>query len=117
MKLGWFYSRHSSFNHSSENMSGAVEHSVYMTHGCIVNVNIGSPGTSVKGGQWGKHRKTLRDIFVSALTFTVGTMGMVVSSIGSVTDPYDDNDRNIFDTLFKEAFSDCSYTNRCFRTQ
>ena len=82
-----------------------------MGQGCVVSLNVGLTGKAVKGKHWKTHRKTLLDIFVRALTFCVDTIGMLASEVGSVTYPYDDDDRNAFDCLFKEAFSDC----RCFR--
>ena len=75
-----------------------------MGQGCVVSINVGVPGTAVKGHRWKKHRDTLKQIFVKALTFSVDTIGMLVSEAGSVADPYDDDDRNKFDCLFKEAF-------------
>ena len=76
-----------------------------MGQGCVVSINVGMPGNAVKGHRWKKHRDTLKhNIFVKALTFSVDTIGMLVSEVGLVTDPYDDDDRNTFDRLFKEAF-------------
>ena len=100
----WFGSRHSSFIHSSENMINASEHSFYMEQCCVVNLNIGLTGKAVKGKNWKTHRKTLLDIFVRALTFSIDTIGMLVSEVGSVSDPYDHDDKNAFDRLFEEAF-------------
>ena len=85
-------------------MSGAAEHPFYMGQGCVVSINVGLPGNAVKGKLWKTHRKTLLHIFVRALTFSVDTIGMLVSEARSATDPYDDDDRNAFDYLFKEAF-------------
>ena len=75
-----------------------------MGQGCVVSINVGLPGNAVKGKPWKTHRKTLLHIFVRALTFSVDTIGMLVSEVGSVTDPYDDDDRMRFDGLFEEAF-------------
>ena len=76
-----------------------------MGKGCVVVVrNIGLRGEAVKGRQWSKHRRTLLNIFVRALKCCVDTIGMLVSEAGAVTDPYDDDDRNAFDCLFKETF-------------
>ena len=74
-----------------------------MEKGCVVNITVGLTGKAVKGANWKKHRQTLLDIFVRALTFSFDMIGMLVSEAGSVTDPYDDDDRNKFDCLFKEA--------------
>ena len=75
-----------------------------MEQGCVINLNIGLTGKAVKGKNWKTHRNTLFDIFVRALTFSTDTIGMLVSEVGSVPDPYDDDDRKAFDGLFKEAF-------------
>ena len=60
----WFGSRHSSFSDSSCNMSGAAEHSFYMTKGCVANINVGLPGKANRGSNWNEHRRVLLDIFV-----------------------------------------------------
>ena len=76
-----------------------------MDQGCVVSINVGLKGDAVRGKRWHRHRADLLDIFVKALTHvSVDTIGMLVSEVGSVTDPYDDEDRNKFDHLFKEAF-------------
>ena len=75
-----------------------------MGQGCVVSINVGLPGKAVKGKHWKTHRKTLLHIFVRALTFSVDTIGMLVSEVGSSPDPYDDDDRNTFDRLLEEAF-------------
>ena len=85
-------------------MSGAAEHSFYMGKGSVASINVGLAGNAVKGNHWKTHRKTVLNIFVRALTSSVDTIGMLVSEVGSVTDPYDDDDRNTLDRLFKEAF-------------
>ena len=92
-------------------------HSSYMSRGCIASINIGLCGEAVKGQNWRNHRATLLKIFVNALTKVDGTIGMLVSEAGTVMDPYDIVDRNLFDLLFKEAFSDGKCTNRCCRAQ
>ena len=89
-------------------MSGAAEHKLYMKKGCLVSVNIGLKGSAVRGNKWKKHRDHLLNIFVEALTFTTDTIGMLVSEAGSVTDPYDQDDKNAFDSLFEEAFRTAS---------
>ena len=75
-----------------------------MGKGCVVSINVGLPGEAVKGKHWKTHRKTLLDIFVRSLAFSVVTIGMLVSEVGSVSDPYDHDDKNAFDRLFEEAF-------------
>ena len=85
-------------------MSGHAEHTSYMGKGCVVSINVGLKGAAVKGNKWHTHRKTLLDIFVAALIFSSDMIGMLVAEVGAVTDPYDENDRNRFDDLFKEAF-------------
>ena len=84
-------------------MSGAAMHSSYMSRGCIASINIGLQGKAVKGQNWRTHRATLLEIFVKALTFVVGTIGMLVSEVGSVTDPYDEGGNEQFSGLFNEA--------------
>ena len=79
-----------------------------MEQGCVVNLNVGLTGKAVKGKNWKTHRKTLLDIFVKALTHSSDTIGMLVSETGSVTDPYDQDDKNAFNDLFKEAFATAS---------
>ena len=88
----------------TEHTGGAAEHTRYMEKGCVVSLNIGLPGGAVKGKQWNTHRQALLEIFVTALIFSSDTIGMLVSEVGSVTDPYDTDDRDSFDLLFKEAF-------------
>ena len=85
-------------------MSGAPEHTCYMANGCVVSINVGMPGGAVRGNRWNTHRSRLLQIFVTALVFSSDIIGMLVSEVGSVTDPYDDDDRKRFDSLFKEAF-------------
>ena len=77
-----------------------------MVKGCVVSLNIGLKGEAVNGRQWSKHRRTLLNIFVRALKGCADKIGMLASEAGSVTDPYDDDDRNKFDCLFKEAFKE-----------
>ena len=79
-----------------------------MEQGCVVNLNVGLTGKAVKGKNWKTHRKTLLDIFVKALTHSIDTIGMLVSEVGSVSDPYDQDDKNAFDDLFEEAFATAS---------
>ena len=75
-----------------------------MTRGCVASINIGLPGEAVKGEQWNSSSSVLLDLFVEALTYSKETIGLLVSGLGSVTDPYDDDDRERFDCLFEEAF-------------
>ena len=104
----WFGSRHSSFSDSSCNMSGAAEHSFYMGKGCVASINVGMPGGAVRGNRWNTHRSRLLHIFVTALVFSSDIIGMLVSEGGSVDEPYEDDDRKRFDSLFKEAFHTAS---------
>ena len=92
-------------------MSGAAEHSYYMGKGCVANINIGLTGRAVKGAKWRTHRRNLLDIFVTALTFAYSdTIGLLLSEVGSVVDPYEDDDKGQIDLLFKEAFYLCFKT-------
>ena len=76
-----------------------------MDQGCIVSINVGLNGEAVKGKRWNRHRADLLDILVAALKHGfVNTIGMLVSEVGSVDDPYDDEGRAKFDHLFKQAF-------------
>ena len=85
-------------------MSGVPEHTCYMTRGCVASINIGLPVDAVKGEQWNSCSTVLLDLFVEALTYSKDIIGLLVSGLGSVTDPYDDDDRERFDCLFEEAF-------------
>ena len=89
---------------AAEDMSGVPEHTCYMTRGCVASINIGLPGEAVKGEQWNSCSTVLLDLFVEALTYSKDIIGLLVSGLGSVTDPYDDDDRERFDCLFEEAF-------------
>ena len=75
-----------------------------MGKGCVANINVGLPAKAVKGKHWRTHRRDLLNIFVKAPPFSSDTIGMLVSEVGSVSDPYDHDDRNAFDRLFEEAF-------------
>ena len=85
-------------------MNGAPEHICYMTQGCVASINVGMRGKAVKGRNWNSCCTVLLDIFVEALTYSNEIIGLLVSEVGSVTDPYDDDDRKRFDSLFEEAF-------------
>ena len=86
---------------ATEHTGGAAEHTGYMEKGCVVSLNVGLPGQAVKGKNWKTHRQALLNIFVKALSFSSDTIGMLVSEVGSVRDPYDTDDRASFDRLFK----------------
>ena len=58
--------------------------------------------------RWRRHRERLLEIFVASLTFSTDIIGMLVCEVGSVRDPYDEEDRKKFDNLFKEAFNNAA---------
>ena len=90
--------------HSSYNMSGAAEHYSYMEKACVVSLNVGLPAVAVRGKQWNTHHKVLLRKFIKALTFSKDVIGLLVSGVGSVTDPYDIEERHKIDELVQEAF-------------
>ena len=86
-------------------MTGASEHSYYMTEGSVVSINVGMPVEASKGSNWKtEHRPRLLRIFVTALRHSPDIIGMLVTEVGNADHSYGEDEMEKFNDLLKEAF-------------